>query len=70
MSSAEYTADSMPMDTPDKMTVAAPVSELSPMSLTGRRLVSVKYPVSSWMALASTMPMRIAPSAIQRGLPL
>ena len=52
------------------MTVAAPVSELSPMSLTGRRLVSVKYPVSSWMALASTMPIRIAPSAIQRGLPL
>ena len=40
------------------------------MSLTGRRLVSVKYPVSSWMALASTMPIRIAPSAIHRGLPL
>ena len=39
---------------PDRMTVAAPVSELSPISLTGRRLVSVKYPVSSWMALAST----------------
>ena len=60
----------MPIDTPDKMTVAAPVSLLSPMSLTGRRLVSVKYPVSSWMALASTMPIRIAPNAIHRGLPL
>ena len=47
----------MPVEIPDKMTVAAPVSELSPMSRTGLRLVSVKYPVSSWMALASTMPM-------------
>ena len=39
------------------------------MSLTGRRFISVKYPVSNWMALASTMPMSTAPSAIQRGLP-
>ena len=39
------------------------------MSRTGRRLVSVKYPVSSWMALASTMPIRTAPNAIHCGLP-
>ena len=70
MSSAEYTADSMPDEMPDRMTVAAPVCAASPMSLTGRRLVSVKYPVSSWMALASTIPISIAPSAIHRGLPL
>ena len=40
------------------------------MSLTGRRVVSVKYPVSSWIALASTMPISTAPSAIHRGLPV
>jgi len=51
------------------MTVAGPVRELSPMSLTGRRLVSVKYPVSSWIALASTRPMSTAPIASQRGFP-
>ena len=55
------------MEIPDRMTVAAPVSELSPMSLTGRRLVSVKYPVSSWMVLASAMPIRMAPNAIHCG---
>ncbi len=55
---------------PDRITVAAPVSEASPMSLTGLRLVSVKYPVSSWIADASTMPISTAPNAIHRGLPL
>ncbi len=70
MSRAEYTADSRPTEMPDRMTVAGPVSELSPMSLTGRREVSVKYPVSSWIALASTRPMRTAPMASSRGLPL
>ncbi len=37
ISSAEYTADSMPVATPDRMTVAAPVSELSPISRIGFR---------------------------------
>ncbi len=51
---------------PDRMTVAAPVAELSPdVTGPGGRLVSVKYPVSSWMALARTMPISIAPNAIQ-----
>jgi len=49
--------------------VAAPVSELSPISMTGLRLVSVKYPVSSWIALASTSPITTAPMASHRGLP-
>ena len=40
------------------------------MSRTGLRLVSVKYPVSSWIALASTSPMITAPIAITRGFPL
>ena len=40
------------------------------MSLTGRRLVSVKYPVSNWMADASTIPISTAPNAIHCGLPL
>ena len=39
------------------------------MSRTGRRFISVKYPVSNWMALASTIPMNTAPSAIHWGLP-
>ncbi len=60
----------MPLEMPDKITVAAPVSELCPMSLTGRRVVSVKYPVSSWIADASTIPITTAPNAIHRGLPL
>ena len=59
----------MPVATPDRMTVAAPVVELSAISFTGLRLVSVKYPVSSWMALARTSPMTTAPIASQRGLP-
>ena len=42
MSRAEYTPDSMPVAMPDKMTVAAPVSEDWPMSRTGRRVVSAK----------------------------
>ena len=50
---------------PDRITVAGPVSELSPISLTGLRLVSVKYPVSNWIALASTSPMTTAPMASQ-----
>ena len=54
---------------PERITVAAPVSELSPISLTGLRLVSVKYPVSNWMALASTRPISTAPMASHRGLP-
>ena len=29
----------------------------------------MKYPVSSWMALASTMPMMTAPMASRRGFP-
>src|SRR6516162_9136224 len=70
ISSAAYTADSIPDATPDKMTVAAPVSELCPMSLTGRRVASVKYPVNSWMALARMHLISTAPNAIQRGLPL
>ncbi len=54
---------------PDRITVAGPVSELSPISRTGLRLVSVKYPVSSWMALASTSPITTAPMASHWGLP-
>ena len=60
----------MPYAMPDRMTVAAPVCELAATSFTGRRLVSVKYPVSSWMALASTRPISTAPIASHCGLPL
>ena len=52
---------------PASTTVAAPVSELFPISRTGLRAVSVKYPVSTWMRLASTMPMTTATSAISLG---
>ena len=68
MTSAEYTADSYPTEMPDRMTVAGPVSEVLPMSCTGRRPGSVKYPVSAWMTAASTMPMTTATIAITRGL--
>ena len=50
------------------MTVAGPVRALLATSSTGLRLVSVKYPVSCWMAAASTMPMMTAPMARIRGL--
>src|SRR2546421_4080782 len=42
MTSAEYTADSKPTEMPARMTVAGPVSEVLPMSWTGRLLGSVK----------------------------
>lgn len=42
ISRAVYTADSRPSEMPDRMTVAGPVRDVLPMSLTGRRLVSVK----------------------------
>ena len=45
---AEYAPDSIAVGTPEKMSVAAPVSLLCPMSLAGRRFISVKFPVSSW----------------------
>jgi len=51
--------------------VAAPVSEAWPMSLTGRRLVSVKYPGQQLdRGRHQTMPISTAPNAIHRGLPL
>ena len=68
MTSAEYTADSYPTETPARITVAGPVSEVLPMSLTGRRPGSVKYPVRAWMIAASTMPMTTATIAITCGL--
>ena len=37
-----YTADSKPTDRPERITVAAPVSEVLPTSLTGRYSVPVK----------------------------
>ncbi len=70
MSTAEYTPDSRPSEMPDRMTVAAPVSEVSATSLTGRRTVSVKYPVNCWMSTASTTPMTTATNAITAGLPV
>ena len=50
------------------MTVAGPVREDLATSSTGRRPVSVKYPVSCWIAAASTMPISTAPIARNRGL--
>ena len=41
MTSAVYTADSKPTERPDRITVAAPVSEVLPTSLTGRCSVPV-----------------------------
>src|SRR5262249_52501561 len=64
---AEYTEDSKPTLTPARMTVAGPVSEVLPMSCTGRRPVSVKYPVRAWMIAASAMPMTTATTATTRG---
>ncbi len=49
--------------------MAGPVSEDLPMSLTGRRFVSVKYPVSCWIRAARTMPMVTAANASTRGSP-
>ncbi|CAB4963309.1 unannotated protein [freshwater metagenome] len=46
---------------PDRMTVAAPVSEVFDTSSTGRRFVSVKYAVSCWMTAARMMPTKTAP---------
>ena len=47
MRSAEYTADSNPTAIPAKITVADPVVDEAETSLTGRRPISVKKPVSS-----------------------
>ena len=49
---------------PDAMAARMTVSELSPMSLTGRRFVPMKHPVSNWTALASSSPIYKAPNAI------
>ena len=51
------------------MTVAAPVSEVRPTSLTGLYSVPVKYPVRARIAEASTMPMTTATDASSAGLP-
>lgn len=57
------------MEMPASTTVAGPVSEDLPMSLTGRLLVSVKYPVNCWIRAASTIPMATATRAKIRGSP-
>ena len=50
------------------MTVAEPVWEEAATSFTGRLPVSVKKPVSTWIAAARTIPMITAPKASTRGL--
>ena len=68
MTSVVYTADSSPTPMPERITVAAPVSDVLPTSLTGRWSVPVKYPVSARMHAASTMPITTATAATSRGL--
>ena len=59
VSGAEYTLDSITPGMPGKVTVSAPVSLLCPMSLAGRRFISVKFSVragSRWPARCRSAP--------------
>src|SRR2546428_11579501 len=54
----DQTVDSSPIEKPDRIVVAGPVTVASAMSCTGLYLVSVKYCVRTWITLA-----RISPSS-------
>ncbi len=58
--SAEYTVDSRPVEMPDRIVVAGPVTVASAISCTGLNFVSVKYCVSTWITAASTNPIETA----------
>ena len=47
--SAEQTVDSSPIEKPDRIVVAGPVSVDSAISWTGLNFVSVKYCVRTWI---------------------
>ena len=57
MMSADHTVDSSPIEKPDRIVVAGPVTVDSAISWTGRNFVSVKYWVRIWISEARTSPM-------------
>ena len=60
----DHTVDSRPIENPDRIVVAGPVTVDSAISWTGRNFVSVKYCVRTWITLARTSPMMTASAGL------
>ena len=58
MTSADHTVDSRPIENPDRIVVAGPVTVDSAISCTGLYFVSVKYCVSIWITRGEHEPDR------------
>ena len=65
MISTDHTVDSRPIENPERIVVAGPVSVDSAISWTGLYFVSVKYCVRTWITLASTSPIATAAAGFQ-----
>ena len=65
MISTDHTVDSRPIENPDRIVVAGPVTVDSAISWTGLYLVSVKYWVRTWITLASSKPITTAAAGSQ-----
>ena len=57
---ADQTVDSRPIENPDRIVVAGPVTVEAAISCTGLYFVSVKYCVIFWITEASTRPISTA----------
>ena len=65
MISTDHTVDSRPIEKPDRIVVAGPVTVDSAISWTGLYFVSVKYCVRTWITLARTSPIATAAAGFQ-----
>src|SRR4051794_19203131 len=64
ITSADHTVDSSPIENPDRIVVAGPVTVEAAISCTGLNFVSVKYWVIFWMTDASTRPIKTATAGL------
>ena len=62
---ADHTVDSRPVENPDRIVVAGPVTVDSAISCTGLYFVSVKYWVRTWITLARISPISTAAAGRQ-----
>ena len=65
MISTDHTVDSRPIENPERIVVAGPVTVASAISCTGLNFVSVKYCVRTWITLARSSPITAAAAGFQ-----
>src|SRR4030042_3185434 len=65
MTTRAQTLDSIPTDNPERIVVAGPPRVESTISLTGERLVDVKYDVNGLYATAKPTPIAVSAANLQ-----